>query len=65
MKMALILVASLALTGVSLVATADSAAACTPPNCGTDCDVEWYYWFHAETVLGGVSVDRPVVDCGY
>lgn len=65
MKLALILVASLALTGVSLVATADTAAACTPPNCGADCDVEWRYWFHVDTVTGGVAVDRPVIDCGY
>lgn len=65
MKMALILIAALALTGVSLVATADTADACTPPRCGADCDVTWEHGFHAETVVGGVSVDRPVFDCGY
>lgn len=33
MKLALLIVASLALSGVTVLATADSAAACVPPNC--------------------------------
>lgn len=69
MKFALLMAAALVLTGVTLVATADEAAACIPPNCPgyMTCKIYEEEVLRAEEPVTGASysVSAPSVVCYY
>lgn len=69
MKLALLVVAALALTGVTLVSTADEAAACIPPNCPgyMTCKIHEDEAFRVEEPVTGGSyvVTTPSIVCYY
>lgn len=69
MKLALTLALALAFTGVTLVATADEAAACIPPNCPGfgKCVLrdEHYAEVYEPTTGFSHSIYLPKLECYY
>lgn len=61
MRALLLVTLSLAFAGVTLVATADEAAACTPPNCPGwgACHVTWERVYLSDPVGPVGHVDAP------